>query len=219
MNDIQLHLGDCLEVMKDIPDGSVDCVITDIPYGEVNREDSGLRDLDRGKADDCEFNLTTLSSEFSRIATQSVYIFCGIDQVSELRKTLKENDMSTRLCIWEKTNPSPMNGDKLWLSGIECCVFGRKTKSTFNYICKNTVWKYKTEPKSYHPTAKPVELMAYIIEASSNIGDTIIDPFMGSGTTGVACIQTGRKFIGIEKDETYFNIAKQRIESSQLPLL
>ena len=77
----------------------------------------------------------------------------------------------------------------------------------------------KNKDFRFHPTQKPVGLMTWIIEKYTEEGQTICDPFMGSGTTGVACIQTGRNFIGIEKDEKYFEIAKKRIEGAQLPLL
>ena len=216
MNNFTLILGDCLEKMKDIPDGSVDCVITDIPYGEVSREDSGLRSLDKGRADFVGFDLEEMVSHCIRVSTQSIYIFCGINQISPLRIAL--SNLSTRLCIWEKTNPSVMNGEKLWMSGIECCLYAKKPNGVFNEFCKNCVWRYKTEPSKSHPTQKPVELMEYLIRSSSNEGMTILDPFMGSGSTGVACVRTNRHFIGIELDEGYFNMAKERIENAQLPM-
>lgn len=120
--------------------------------------------------------------------------------------------MSTRLCIWEKTNPSPMNGDKIWLSGIECCVFGRFPNATFNEHCKNTVFRYPCGRNKLHPTQKPLELIEKLVLASSNEGDTVLDPCMGSGTTGVACKKNNRNFIGIEMDGEFYNIASRRIE-------
>jgi site-specific DNA-methyltransferase (adenine-specific) len=83
------------------------------------------------------------------------------------------------------------------------------------------VLKRYVGPSSYHlhPTEKPIDLLVYLIEKVTQPGDTVFDPFMGSGTTGVACVQTGRNFVGIEQDAKYFEIAKQRIETAQLPLL
>ena len=210
---IKLLQGDCLELMKDIPDGSIDLVLTDIPYGEVNRKSNGLRNLDKGKADIVTFDIKQLTEMLCDKTKGSIYMFCGTEQVSAIRATMVEKGLSTRLCIWEKTNPSPMNGQVIWLSGIECCVYGKKKKATFNEHCKNTVFRFPTVKGKLHPTQKPIDLMKYLIEVSSNENDIVLDPFMGSGSTGVACVNTNRNFIGIELDKTYFDIAKQRIEN------
>ena len=201
--------------MKEIPDGSVDMVLTDIPYGEVNRKSSGLRNLDKGKADIVNFELKEIVSEFIRICNGSIYIFCGTMQISEIMQLFKNDKISTRLGVWEKTNPSPMNGQRLWLSGLEFCVYARKPKSTFNEHCKKALWINAIARSKQHPTEKPTKLMARLIKASSNESDTILDPFMGSGSTGVACVNTKRNFIGIELDQDYFNIAEQRIQDAQ----
>ena len=142
-----------------------------------------------------------------------IYIYCGTEQVSNIRKLLVQNKLSTRLIIWEKSNPSPMNGDKIWLSGIECCVYGKFPKATFNLHCKNTVLRYPCGRSKIHPTQKPLKMFEDLILASSNEGDIILDPFIGSGTTALASINTRRNFIGIEKDEHYFNLANERIKS------
>lgn len=214
MSDCKLMLGDCLERMKEIPDGSVDLVLTDIPYNEVNRLSSGLRNLNKDKADILLFNLEESLSECVRICTGSIYIFCGIEQISFIRSYFVERKLSTRLCIWEKSNPSPMNGTRLWLSGIESIVFARKPKATFNEHCKNTVFRFPTVRGKLHPTMKPILLIEKLIKASSNEGDTVLDFTMGSGTTGVACKNLNRNFIGIELDEKYFEIAKKRIKET-----
>lgn len=205
---------DCLEGMKKIEDKSIDMILTDIPYGEVNRKSNGLRNLDKGKADIVTFSLDDLVKEFCRVVKGSIYIFCGTEQVSSIRKLLVDNKMSTRLIIWKKTNPSPMNGDKIWLSGIECCVFGKLPKATFNLHCKNTVIEYPCGRNKIHPTQKPVKMFEDLICASSNSGDIILDPFIGSGTTAIACMNTNRKFIGFEKDKKYFDTCVGRVFSS-----
>lgn len=208
---VWLMLGDCLERMREIPDGSVDMVLCDLPYAVVNRESNGLRSMDKGKADVITFSLEQSLQDSLRVCSGSFYYFCSTEQVSAIRSYLSENGLTTRLCIWEKTNPSPMNGQHIWLSGIECCVYGKKKGGTFNEHCQNTVWRYPTVRGKLHPTMKPLSLMERLVLASSNKGDTILDYTMGSGTTGVACVNTGRKFIGIEMDEGYFDIAKKRI--------
>jgi len=214
MKNVWLMQGDCLERMKEIPDGSVDMILADIPYGEVNQKSSGLRLLDRGSADACEINLEGMIKECIRVCSGSFYIFCGTQQISTIITHFKEHKLTTRLCAWEKSNPSPMNGDKLWLSGMEFCVFARKPKSTFNERCKKGLWQNPVGRSKIHPTEKPVVLVERLIKDSSNIGDTVFDPFMGSGTTGVAAKNLDRNFIGIELDETYFKIAEKRIAES-----
>ena len=209
---MDLYNNDCMKILPTLDNKSVDLVVTDIPYGKVNRKHGSLRKLDKGKADIITFDLDIFVSELARVTKGSIYIFCGTEQVSNIREILVQNKMSTRLCIWEKTNPSPMNGDKIWLSGIECCVFGRFPNATFNEHCKNTVFRYPCGRNKLHPTQKPLELIEKLVLASSNEGDTVLDPCMGSGTTGVACKKNNRKFIGIEMDREFYNIASHRIE-------
>lgn len=211
---MQLYNDDCLKVLKTMPDKSVDLVCTDIPYGEVNRNSNGLRNLDKGKADIVTFSIPNLMDQLDRICSGSMYIFCGQEQMSEIKKILISKGYSTRLLVWEKLNPSPMNGDKIWLSGIECCVYGKLPKATYNLHCKNTVLRYPCGRNKLHPTQKPLDLIEYLVSASSKEGDIVLDCFMGSGTTGVACKKLNREFIGIELNKEYFEIAKQRIEDA-----
>lgn len=211
-----LYNTNCFNIFMKLKDKSVDLVVTDIPYGEVNRTSNDLRKLDKGAADVVTFDLDAFVTECVRVCKGSIYIFCGIGQVSTIRAKLVQLKLSTRLCIWEKTNPSPMNGDKLWLSGIECCVYGKFPKATFNQHCKNSVFRFPCGRNKIHPTQKPLPLISYLIESSSNEGDTVFDPCMGSGTTGEACLKLNRKFIGCELNTTYYLAAKERIENALL---
>lgn len=203
--------GDCLEVMKDIPDKSVDLLLTDIPYNEVNRKSNGLRNLNKGIADSSLFDMDLLLGHIHRICRGSIYIFCGIEQVSIIRKYFVSNNLSTRHCVWEKTNPSPMNGQHIWLSAIENCIFAKNKNATFSAICKSSVWRYPVELNQEHPTQKNLNLFKYLISVSSNITDIVLDCFLGSGTTAVACKELGRNFIGIEKEQKYCDIANERL--------
>jgi site-specific DNA-methyltransferase (adenine-specific) len=211
---IDLRPGDCLELMRGIKTASVDAVIADIPYNEVNRATGGLRQIDKGIADSSPVDIQMLVAEIARVA-RSAYVWCGTEQVSELRREFKRNRMTTRQCVWIKTNPSPMNADKLWLSGMEFCVFARKPKAIFNRYYEIPVWKGPSTRVKGFPCPKPEWLIREQIDASTNINDTVLDPFMGSGTTGVACMQLHRNFIGIEISEQYFDLAKERIEDAQ----
>jgi DNA modification methylase len=207
----QIYNEDCLEGMKRIDDGSVDCIITDIPYNEVNRSDNGLRNLDKKGADIGQFDANDLTRTLCAKTKGSVYMFCGINQVSDIRVTMTDCGLSTRLLIWEKTNPSPMNGDKIWLSGIECCVYGKKSGAVFNEFCKNVVFRYPSGDSNVHPTQKPLDLMRRFVLASTQVGGVVLDPFMGSGTTAIACLKEHRHFLGFELNKEYFDIAQRRI--------
>lgn len=205
----ELYLADCLDVLPQLE--SVDAVVTDPPYNVVNRDSGGLRKLDRGGADSLPVNALGLSQSIAGLVSGSAYVWCGTEQVSDLRRGFVESGMSTQLVIWEKSNPSPMNGERLWLSSVECCVFARHSKAPFFRHCASPVFRGPTEPRGDHPTAKPQWLMREIVSASCAEQSLILDPFMGSGTTGVAAIELGHKFIGIEIDEDYFSIAAKRI--------
>jgi site-specific DNA-methyltransferase (adenine-specific) len=208
---IDVRHGDCLDLMQTLPDNSIDVVISDIPYGEVSQKSSGLRKLDRGKANSCDIDLVEMVDQSVRVCRGSLYIFCGTEQISSITSAFKAHKLTTRVGAWEKSNPSPMNGTRLWLSGMEFCVFARKPKATFNEHCKKAIWKYPVGRSKVHPTEKPLALMERLVQASSNIGDTVLDFTMGSGTTGVACQNLSRNFIGIELDRDYFDVAKQRM--------
>ena len=214
--------GDCLDILKDIPDKSVDLVLTDIPYNAVSVENNprlksnGLRVFTKGDADYVNFSIKEMLEQLIRICGGSFYVFCDFEQISEIRKYLKLSDCTTRLIVWEKTNPSPVNGKSVWLSGIEVAVYGKMSRATFNEFCKNTVLKYPSGSSKIHPTQKPIELFKYLIDVSSNTGDTILDPFLGSGTTALAAKQLGRNFIGIEINPDYCKIAEDRLRQTEL---
>lgn len=208
-----------MNILPSFSDGSIPLTLTDIPYDEVNRKSGGLRNLDKSHADIITFPLDNFIDEIVRVTSGSIYIFCGSVQVSHIRSRLIGHGLSVRHCIWEKTNPSPMNGQHIWLSSIENCVFAKKSGAVFNEHCKSAVWRNATERYKNHPTPKPVKLMSRLIEASSNIGDIVFDPCMGSGAVGLAAKQTGRKFVGIEMNEEYFNQTKERIEETSTSVL
>lgn len=211
-NKMDLFCGDCMTYLKNVPNKSMTCTVTDIPYGEVNRKSNGLRNLDKKDADIVTFSLEDFVEEICRVTSGSIYIFCGTEQVSAIRSFLVKAGASTRLCIWEKTNPSPMNGKTIWLSGIECCVYGKFKGATFNEHCKNTVFRFPTVRGKIHPNQKPVALLQYLIETSTREGDTVFDPCMGSGTTGIAALKSNRNFVGVELNTEYFKEAKKRLE-------
>jgi site-specific DNA-methyltransferase (adenine-specific) len=209
MNEIKC--GNCIEEMKLLPENKVEMTLTDIPYGVVNRPSNGIRRFDKDDADEETFDLEEFIKEVVRVTKGSIYVFCGTEQVSFIRAKLVEYKLTTRLCILKKINPSPGNGEHMWLSGIECCVYGRKKGAVFNEHCKNPVWEYPCVRGKLHKTQKPLELFQYLIRTSSNSGDSVLDPCLGSGTTALAALKENRDFIGFDINPKYVEIAKNRI--------
>jgi len=203
VSDIQLHLGDCLEVMKGIPDGSVDAVITDPPYGN---------NTEYGEYVDTKENLRELVEKFvpeARRIAKRVLITCGVANIHTYPRTDWILSWATPagvgssvwgFCCWQ---PILAYGKDPYLSAGK----GRRP---------DTVVFTGAAKKNGHPCPKPLDIMKWIIERCTLSGETILDPFAGSGTTGVACVQTGRNFIGIETDPGYFAIAEKRIAEAQM---
>lgn len=212
---------DCMKIMQEIEDKTIDLIITDIPYGEVTKNGaerekySGqLRKINKGNADIITFDLKKFISECARITSGSIYIFCGIEQVSTIYKYFdSQKDFMVRQCGWRKTNPSPMNGQHMWESTLENCIFAKRRKTKFNAVCKPAIWDYPVARNKIHPTQKPIELIQELIIASSDIGDIVFDPCIGSGTTAVAAVRTKRKYIGCEINEGYYEKANERIKT------
>ena len=212
---LEIKQGDCLNLMQDLETNSIDMILTDIPYDMVNRPSNGLRVLDKGNADILTFDLEKFLVEVDRICKGTVVIFCGVNQVSEIYKYFAEKQANgkgtVRQLIWEKTNPSPMNGEHIYLSGIENAIWFKKRGGTFNARCKNTVFKHPCGRSKLHPTEKNHKLLAERIEDNSNVGDTILDPCCGSGSHLLVANELGRNALGFELDEKYFEIAKERL--------
>ena len=216
---IKLLQGDCMELMNNIPNESIDLVLTDIPYNVVNREDNGLRKLDKENADILTFDLIDFLEQLYDKTKSTIIIFCGKEQVSIIHSFFnnkqKKGKGTVRQLIWEKSNPSPMNGQHIYLSGVENAIWFKKRGGTFNAHCKNTVFKYPIGRSKLHPTEKNHLLLQELILDNSNENDLILDPCMGSGSTGVVALQNNRNFLGIELNQNYFEIAKNRLEGLQ----
>lgn len=244
---IDLRCGDCLEVIKQIPDGSVDCVITDPPYGiEYKAFRSGRGNIIN---DDNLCWVDKFCKEISRVLKHGNHIYCftDIEYSAEFIFGLRKNGFKIRNLLTIPRGVKGNGGNRIFQQQFEFCIFatlgkkedGRKFNKTkilkpsevylkdkrYNpkeYLYRlpdNWHWLKASEHNSkniLHPTQKSVECIETMLNISTNENDTILDPFMGSGTTGVACKHLNRNFIGIELDEHYFEIAKNRIESELL---
>ena len=195
--------------------GGATLTLTDIPYGEVSRKSNGLRNLDKENADVVTFNLQDFLSELYRVTSSTVIIFCGKEQLSEIHKFFSEKQKrgkgTVRQLVWKKTNPSPMNGQHIYLSGIENAVWFKKRGGVFNARCKNTVFEYSCGRSKLHPTEKNHELLKELILDNSNEGDLVFDPCAGSGSHLLVAKENNRKWLGCEIDKTYYDVARQRI--------
>ena len=198
--------------MKEIEAGSVDFVLTDIPYGAVSRDSNAIRKFDKEAADIETFSLDLFLPMVYDLSKTGVCIFCGKEQFSDVFRYFAEKPGTTRAIIWEKSNPSPVNGQHTYLSGVELAVwFKRRGAKTFNAFCKNTVFKFPTGRSKLHPTEKNHSLLEGILLDNTNDGDVVLDPCMGSGSTWLVCMKNGRRFVGIEIKENYYNIAANRL--------
>ena len=212
----KIYNTNCMEFLNKITDLEMDLTLTDIPYGEVNRDSNGLRTLDKSAADILTFNLQDFLNEIYRVTKSTIIIFCGKEQISEIHKFFsdkqKKNKGTVRQLIWKKTNPSPMNGQHIYLSGIENAIWFKKRGGTFNARCKNTVFEYPCGRSKLHPTEKNHDLLKELILDNSNEGDLVFDPCAGSGSHCLIAKELKRNFVGCELTEEYFKIANERIK-------
>ena len=227
MKDIELWHGDCLELMKNIPDKSIDLIVTDPPY-EITPHGggrSGLADRSSKIRDEIEFiangfDYEKAFNEFIRICKiPNFIIFCSNLQLGKTINFFENKGLKVDCLVWSKLNPAPLCNGK-YISDLEYIIYIHDKGSYFN---NDAPLDFKKKTKRYaiitnkmeklHPTQKPVELMKELITVHSKEGDVILDPFMGSGSTGVACKLLNRDFIGIEIDENYYEIARERIEN------
>ena len=242
---IDLHCGDCLELMKDIPDKSVDMILCDLPYGATICEwdtvipfDKLWEQYERIIKDNCAICLFGSEPFASRLRLSNPKMYkydwiwnknkCGSPGLAKLRPLKTHETISVFARGTEKYIPQMETGKPYFRkrsgkSRVNSMGYGF-ANSTKDIV--NTGTRY---PKSIinisrdfsaqqqvHPTQKPVPLCEYLIKTYTNENDTVLDNCMGSGTTGIACKHLNRNFIGIELDENYFEIAKNRIESELL---
>lgn len=204
---------DCIDIMSKMDDNCVDFTLTDIPYDAVNRDSNGLRNLDKGNADIITFNLAAFLDSVYRVTTNSICIFCGKEQFSQIYQFFADKKGTVRPIVWEKTNPSPMNGQYIYLSGVEMGVWFKKSGAkTFNAHCKNSVFHYPNGRSKLHPTEKNHDLLADLINDNSNEGQIVFDPCCGSGSHCLVAKNLNRRYIGIELDKDYFSKAVDRLK-------
>ena len=201
---VDLRLGDCLEIMRDMPAASVDAVITDPPYG------LGMRTVAGGTTKNTQTKFINQMRDFQwDNSAPSKEVFEQMRRVSDKQCFWGGNYFElppTRgILVWDKMTYLPT------MSRVEIAWTSEDMPAKYIQINSN-------QKDRLHPTQKPVALMEWVIKLLTKEGDTILDPFMGSGTTGVACARLNRNFIGIEINPQYFEIAQRRIAEAQAQL-
>lgn len=231
---IDLMNGDCLEEMKNIPSGSVDMVLTDPPYGTTQCKWDSIIPLEpmweqlKRIIKPNGAIVMTASQPFASVLTCSNLEMFRYEWIWKKTKATghlnaKRMPMKTHeqvLVFYRKSVKYEPQGtkrcDKIVKRGSNGCNYGKSGVLNIQTVegYPRSIQLFKSAGRTLHPTQKPVALMEYLIKTYTNEGETVLDFTMGSGTTGVACKNLGRDFIGIEKDDKYFEIARERIGSA-----
>lgn len=224
MGILELHHGDALEVLARLKTGSVGAVITDPPYGTGGwkRPESGLGGDPRGVWHREAWDEWTLAwlPEALRVARGPVVFFLPQSRLDEALGKARELGIPWRLLIWAKPDPRPRPGGPTYGYEPILALRGLPGKGRDFFLASSPRPRRDLEATG-HPHQKPLAVLAWLVTLASKPGDTILDPFMGSGTTGEAALRLGRRFIGVEREAGWFAVAQKRLQSAsmQSPLL
>lgn len=221
----KIYNEDCLEGMKRIPDKSIDLVIIDPPYlmkqgkggGAFGREKRSYHNEIESMTNDFEIKVL---DELVRVMKKiNLYVWCSKDQLQGYINYFSQKGCTLDLLTWHKTNPVPTCNGK-YLSDTEYLLFFKEkgVKVFGSYSTKKKFYVTPTNKKDkdlyQHPTVKPLNIIENLVINSSQENELVLDCFIGSGTTAVAAINTGRHFIGFEKEKEYFDVAIGRIKKA-----
>jgi site-specific DNA-methyltransferase (adenine-specific) len=208
---IDLRLGDCLEVMKTLPDGCVDAVITDPPF-------NAGKEFDNDKLSELDFRAfcNRLALEFYRLKPKNIVVEVGKGDRIMRQELERYFDFRYTVCL-NYTN-SMRNGAVGYSNFGLALWFSNGGKVYERYKDRLDSALHNTKGEFEHPSPKEVDHYSRLVSMFSPSDGTVLDPFAGSGTTGISCVQTGRNFIGIEINPDYYDIARRRIEAAQQQL-
>ena len=216
-----LWLGDCLELMKGIPSGSVDLVLTDPPYG-IDYQSQWRKDKAqwKPKIKNDKTPFVDFIPQLKRILSDNgaAMIFTRWDVQQRFIDALVSSGLSVKnILIWDKVVHGMGDLKRAYGSRYESVIFCANNGFRFNGKRPTDIMRFQrvSPDKLIHPNEKPIELLETLVTQCTLQNQTVLDCFMGSGSTGVACVNTGRNFIGIELDKGYFDIAQKRIEAAQ----
>lgn len=224
---VRLICGDALDILRQLPAGCVDAVVTDPPFN-VSKPDA-IRGKMRGAGRnagtfdfgewDVDFNPSEICQEWKRVLERNgqCYVFTSSTLLPEWIGALRDS-FDWKVLTWCKPDPLPSLRQRHWVSASEHVLWFWRGRYTLNWLGHGEMysWQVLQAPKQerFHLCQKPLDLVKKYILASTNPGDVVLDCYLGSGTTGVACVQTGRRFIGVEIDPGYFQIAQRRINDA-----
>lgn len=219
----QIIEGDCLEVMKEIPDKSVDLVVTDPPYlidYKTNRRKDKSHDFCSTIQNDNNPELIKdYIAECYRIMKDNtaIYMFCSFDKVDFFKQELEKHFTIKNMIVWVKNNHTAGDLEAQFGKQYELIFLANKGRAPFYGKRITDVWDFRriVGKQQVHQNQKPEYLVAQCITKHSREGEIVFDGFLGSGTTAVAALNTGRFFIGIEKEPKYVEIARRRVEQAQ----
>ena len=212
----KIYNDDCLNVMNEINCDGVDLIVTDPPYMINYRSDYRKNKYNRIKNDKDSYNL--ISEYFKKCNeilkdNSAIYCFCSWHNVDFFKQEFEKYFKLKNIIVWNKNNTSMGDLKGSYAPKHEFILFGHKGRRLIEGFRYPDVLDFKRTNNKLHPTQKPIDLLEVLIKTSSKEGDVVFDGFMGSGSTGVACLKNNRNFIGVELDEKYFEIAKNRIEN------
>jgi len=220
----KIYLGDSYTLIKNIPDKSVDLVYIDIPYEMQSGGKGGgafgdrIHNLIRKDMNNIIHGIDyKIFDELKRVMKKvNIFIWCNKQQIIDIITNFK--DYSMEIIVWAKDNPTPFTNN-VWLSDLEYCFYFRETGVKLNdgYEIKSKFYKSpinKSDKDLYdHPTIKPLDLVKRHILHTTQENDIVLDTFLGSGTTAVACKETNRSYIGFEINKSYYKIATDRLNN------
>jgi len=231
-----LIVGDCLDILPDIPAASISHTLADPPYESAahtkQRRLRGVTTDDGNRVLNVEplsfdpisnEDRVAISCEIARVTQRWALVFCQVEAAMAWRDAIRgdEGDINgfgyRRTCVWIKPDGMPqLTGDRPGMGYESIVAMHRTGRSRWNGGGRLGVFVHtKSDPlgkgKNEHPTQKPLPLMLELVDLFTDPGDIVLDPFAGSGTTGVACIRLGRRFVGIEKDPKYASLARERL--------
>lgn len=247
----ELVLADSFEYIKQVPTGSVDLILTDppynlSPYSTGNIKMSWRKDFNNDLAewDQKEFIPAQWVDEFIRILkpTGNIFAFTSYNLLGKWHETFDPRFDTFQFMVWHKTNPPPKLRRAGFLNSCELIVCLWNKGHTWNFGKQNEMHNFIETPicmgnerlkDPVHPTQKPLKVLKHLIKLASKPGDLVFDPFMGVGSTGAAALELGRRFMGVEIDQSYYEaaikrlgevvireeaVAQQRLDIAQLPL-
>jgi DNA modification methylase len=218
----KIYCGDCLNLIKEIPDKSVDLILTDPPYNisktDINKG-SGILRQNFGEWD-YDYKPELYIDEWQRVLKDNgqIYVFCSDVLIGDYSNLFNQHFGFFKLLVFWRSNPCPQFRKRTFVQNHQYICWGRQGNYTFNFISQNEMhtcfqYKFTIKDRVAHPNQKDVTLLEKLIKISTNENDLVLDCFVGSGSTAMACLKNNRNYIGIELNPEYIAIANKRIEN------